>query len=233
MNLYSPPFPLKGRPVKRLSSPLLPLPAVPSSDRSCICDILPQGKLCSAAFSTFYCSLFCRFLLACKKTQKTSSIGHPWVATRPYMCSSILPQNSYGQTIFSSKSSNSVDSWTLQKPLFAFFLLFFLIKIWLLKRAYLLEGALSCSCPIPIAGAAIMLRLFANISIPLIFCLFSTVELVCNYLDTDYFPLLLFCTKFILLSMIKNHFKRLNWNVLLRKNLNNLHAATRLPQVCW
>ena len=125
MNLYSPPFPLKGRPVKRLSSPLLPLPAVPSSDRSCICDILPQGKLCSAAFSTFYCSSFCRFLLVCKKTQKTSSIGHPWVATRPYMCSSILPQNSYGQTIFTSKSRNFVDSWTLQKPLFACFCYFF------------------------------------------------------------------------------------------------------------
>ena len=121
MNLYSPPFPLKGRPVKRLSSPLLPLPAVPSSGRSCICDILPHRKLCSAAFSTFYCSSFCRFLLVCKKTQRTSSIGHPWVATRPYMCSSILPQNSYGQTFFSSKSSNSVDSWTLQKPFLHFF----------------------------------------------------------------------------------------------------------------
>ena len=59
------------------------------------------------------------------KTQKTSSIGHPWVATRPYMCSSILPQNSYGQTIFSSKSPNFVDSWTLQNPLFACFCYFF------------------------------------------------------------------------------------------------------------
>ena len=126
------------------------------------------------------------------KTQKTSSIGHPWVATRPYMCSSILPQNSYGQTIFSSKSRNFVDSWTLQNPLFACFCYFFGKNLTVEKGVFTWGSPLlqlsdtnrgSCHC------AQIICKYLDSVDF-LFF--FSTEELVCNYLDTDYFPLLLF-----------------------------------------